>query len=329
MGSKRQSRRLFPAQGTLGREAALVVFAVLLGAVATSLVIPWIASLDDPQSISRQLETIRSTAAKKGLDIIEEKDVDLRATGEEAHLFVFRNRSLRHPVELTQPALSDEIRLYSDEGGSLRLSFKFRPELSSKGPVLFNVVSISDLDGNGRPEILGSFTPWAVDSLEASPFPLVITWNDADSAYRMYPLVDQPPRFRRQVGPRGLWGRSASSLYRKEITITDRGTGQTLKGFTVLGFSPVSTTPGRRPAILESFVAKAPCHFCDQTVEVQMLTARYQPEPETSWCTPLPLTRRGSVGILVHPPARELVVARPSEYLRINRDRFARRFECL
>jgi len=312
----------------LGREVALVVFAVILGAVVSSWVIPWIASWNDPQPISKQLEEIRSAAAKEGLESIADKRVDLRATGEDGHLFVFQDRSLRHPLKMKKP-VSDEIRLYSDEGGTLHVSFRFRPKLDSRSPVLFNLVSVSDLDGNGRPEILGSFNPWAVDSLEASPFPIVIAWDYGEGAYRMYPLVDHPPRFRRKVGPRGLWGRSASSLYRKKISLTDHETGQTVDGFTVLGFSPARSTPGGQPAILESFVAKAPCHFCQQTIEVQMLTAQYQARPEMFPCSPLPRSRRGSVGILVHPPPRELVVARPSEYLRISRDRLARRFECI
>jgi hypothetical protein len=301
----------------------------MLGAVVSSVLIPWIASWNDPQPISSQLEEIRSTAAKEGLDPIADKSVDLRATGEHGHLFVFQDRSLHRPLKMRQKPASDEIRLYSDKDGSLHLSFRFRPELDSTSPVLFNLVSVADLDGNGRPEILGSFNPWAVDSLEAAPFPIVIAWDDRTGEYRMYPLVGHAPRFRREVGSRGLWGRSAASLYRKKITLTDLETNQTVEGFTVLGFSPTRSTPGGQPAILESFVAKAPCHFCGQTIEVQMLTARYQGRPETFWCSPLPRSRQRSAGILVHPPPRELVVARPSEYLRINRDRFAHRFECL
>ncbi len=206
------------------------------------------------------------------------------------------------------------------------MDFKFRPTAPKTVAELFNLVSVSDIDGNGRPEILGSFTPWVVDSLEASPLPAVITWDDADQSYRMFPLLDHPVRYRRKFRQRGVWGDVQERLYHRQVILTDPENGEALRGYTVLGFAAAKTSLGE-PAILTSFTAKATCHFCGgQSIEVQMSTARYQPPPETFGCPRSRPVR--SEGILIHPPSREFVIARPSAYLAQNADRLARQFEC-
>lgn len=324
-----KGERRFLARGTLGREVVLVLFSVAVTSAITFGLVPWINSLGRPAPLPEQLESIRSAAANNGLEVVDERVVDLRGTGEQAHLFVLRDASRRHlPSATRRPPRSDEIRLYSNESGSLALSFHFRAELgkgAGTDPVSFNLVSVSDVDGNGRPEIVGFFTPWAVDSLEASPFPVVISWVDAEQAFRMFPLVDRPLRDRQQVGPRGAWGRGV--IYRERSSLTDRETGETVRGYKVLGFA-TTTTPLGEPAILTSYVAKAKCHFCGgQIIEVRISTASFQPPPQVSECVPRHQSRKG-MGILVHLPARELVIARPSAYLSENASRFARAFEC-
>lgn len=316
------------ARGTFGREIALVLISVAVTSAITFGLVPWLGSIGDPPPVGEQLESIRSAAADQGLEVIDEKNVDLRGTGAKAHLFVLRDASRRHPLGGKTPQLSDEVRLYSDESGTLKMSFHFRAELSGSirtDPVSFNLVSVSDVDGNGRPEVVGFFTPWAVDSLEAAPFPVVITWDDAEQAFRMFPLVDRPLRERRPIDRRGGWG--DGSIYRQENSLTDKETGETVKGYNVLGFAITKTSLGE-PAILRSYVAKAKCHFCGgQLIEIRMSTASFQPPPQVSECLPREGSRQG-LGILVHLPARELVIARPSAYLAENAGRFARRFEC-
>ncbi len=85
-----------PARGTLGREILLVVFSVALTSAITFALVPWLGSLGDPAPLAVQLESIRATAAQHGLETIDDKVVDLRATGENAHLFVFRDAGFRN-----------------------------------------------------------------------------------------------------------------------------------------------------------------------------------------------------------------------------------------
>lgn len=322
-------------RGTLSHDILLIVISIVLTSLVGQVLIPWLQSLDDQPSMAQQLEAIRSTAADEGLQPVDDQVVDLRATGEKGHLFVFRNGLKSSAYRSKAAPESDEIRIYSDEDGALTQSFAFQPEFDARlgtdrvslhgVPVFFDLAEIADADGNGRPEVLGSFMPLAADTYEASPFPVVITWDDRQRSFRLFPLVDHPPRFRVKVGTRGLWGRSQSNTYRNKIVLTNKKSGLKFEGYSALGFSLARTRLGD-PAILESFVAKGACHYCSQTLEIQMLTAEYQSPPETLPC--LPLKGSKTYGILVRPRHYALVVASPSRYLRLERRRYEKRFAC-
>lgn len=325
-------RKRFP-RGTLSHDILLIVLSVALTTFVGSVVVPFFHSLSDEPSVATQLEEIRRTAAEDGMQPTKDQAVDLRATGEEGHLFVFRDGSKSSAFGSKNLPTSDEIRIYSEEEGELSLSFAFKSEFDSRAkaslnslPIYFELAEIADADGNGRPEVLGSFMPLAVDTYEASPFPVVITWDDRSQSFRIFPLVDRPPSSRVKVGARGLWGRSQSDTYRDKIVLSDSDSGEKIEGYSVLGFALGQTKLGD-PAILESFVAKGACHVCAQTLEIRMLTAEYQSPPETHPC--LPEHMRGTYGVLARPAAPyALVVGSPSKYLKLERPRYEKRFAC-
>lgn len=303
-----------------------VTYGVLLAA-AVNLLIGWARSWEQAPSIASQLEAIRAGAEREGYEPIIDRTVDLKASGQNSHLFVFRDHwPLGKPWREGRP-LSDLIELYSESAGLLRPAFRFQARrIRGATPVYFKLLAIRDVDGNGRPEIVGAFEPWAADTLEASPIPAVITWDDASRSFRMFPLTARPPQID-ALAPPGIYSRGLRKSYENRVTIRDTQSPLKLRGFPVSAFAIARSSHGK-PAILESFVVKASCHFCIQELEVQLLTTRYQAPPETFSCTPL-LAGRDRLGILVRVPQREWAYARPSEFLERNSARFARRFECV
>src|SRR5205823_1904329 len=138
-----------------------------------------------------------------------------------------------------QSAPSDEVRVYDDDGGWLRLALRFRP---ADPGVRFEFRGAQDIDGDGAAEIVGAFA--APDARNAM-LPVAIDWQSLPQRYAMVPLdlgppsltnVDLPKRFR--IAAQQYRDKYAAAVTIRDATSVHRVTGHRVQDFVV-------TTPPR------------------------------------------------------------------------------------
>ncbi len=163
-----------------GWAALLLVIAGFLVGNTGSTVIGRIVSdlydsFTDEPSISAQLGDIRAEEANKGFYTAVARSAQLRGTGAESWVLVFRD----YPESPRGSLLPDIVQIYEVSGGRLESRFRFRGSNTQQ----FRLDSIVDLDGDGDSEVLGSWNDVDLDRV-----PVVIGWDDIDTKYRIFPL---------------------------------------------------------------------------------------------------------------------------------------------
>ncbi|HEX8743945.1 MAG TPA: hypothetical protein VF712_12500 [Thermoleophilaceae bacterium] len=249
--------------GTSATFAALIILAAAsLGALIGLLVVN---GEDDPPAIAAQLDDVVAKADDAGQYPAVQRAARLHPGASGSHLLVLRDQSQRPggiPHELASPP-SDEIRVYDDVDGRLELRIRFHPQNFGEvqqGPdgdapgYQFRLLSIADLDKNGTAEILGSFDRIS-NASGPFPLPVLISWDEDVSRYRMDALFTQPPDLR---VPRGLPA-AALDGYRKPSVVRDQFSDTELTGY------PADVVEVRQalrgPVVLAGYAEQSPVGF--------------------------------------------------------------------
>jgi hypothetical protein len=179
------------------------VAATLVGLLVTAAVaggVTWVVGKD--RTTGQQIDQVRATLEKGGLEVRAFQQISLHA-GATSYLFAVGKQDGSEP---------DEIRIYDQEGNSFHEKFSFAPAIKSQNseveavPFEFNVLSVTDPDGDGQNELLGSYD--IVAPRGPVRLPVTIVWNPAESDYRLTPLLLEPPK------PKG----GSGTLTREAIT---------------------------------------------------------------------------------------------------------------
>lgn len=318
----------------------------VFGSILTVFVWPSLQALNDPASIADQLTTVRVDAAQEDLATVVDRRVDLQRSGRAAYLFVFRHRSLGPLSGAAPAAVSDNIRIYTeDNDGRLELDFNFQPEplripvtvglrranreagLPSPRPgrttLTFQVATVRDLDGNDRPELLGAY--FRRHMTDVDPIPVVVAWSDRSSAYRLYPLLTKPLQLRRLSHP-GPYAEAKRADYREPVVLRDTRSDFETTAFSVGGFGVARTAFGQ-PGLVASFIGRASSHADPRTLELKAAVVSYEDAPRTQECFAAGLTHpKSSVVLDVADRPRYLV--KYSGYFGEIARRIARKFNC-
>jgi len=266
------------------RKTAWQVWVIVLGLLlAAGLGLVQLGGRDDA-SISEQLADIRKEAASDSARTVVNERMDLRGTGEQAHLLVFRDDRIFSALEggRVQYAPSDEIRIYEKADDELERRFRFQPEVppTTKAPYVFRLASAEDLDGNGRPEVIGAYSRVAMGAF--LPIPVVLSWDEASGDYVLHALLQRAPLLRRVAHP-GVFGRTARSRYGRPVLLEDRWTRASVRGFGVESFALAVSDGAVR--LIASYIQKAASHAARKRFEVAAWSLDLQrPRPEGFQC---------------------------------------------
>jgi hypothetical protein len=255
----------------------------------------------DGKPVSEQIEGIRQEAAAAGMHAIVNRAVDLHGTGAKSYLLALRDDRLEEPGKR---GVSDDLRIYDVKDGTLRLEFQFRPTNPRRGePGLayqFRLEAVKDLDGNDRPEILGSYTTLFMGA--AVPRPVVVVWDEGAQRYRIAPLLASAPRFNYRGDP-GVYGDVARSLYQEAANLTDRLNDISISAY---GTEEFGVRAGAFPLLIAAFVVAAPSHADPPVYEIKGWRLDFQrPQPQVSECQPL-----DAGAVLTKPPRTGFADAR-------------------
>lgn len=187
---------------------------------------------------------------------------------------------------------SDELRIYDLERGKLKLRFRFEPAAPtypSEGTSLrapgytFRLGSVRDLDGNGRPEIIGSFETYVEES-SPLPLPVVIVWDEEAARYRLSPLFGNPPRLKALPSP-GMYAQYSQDEYARPRTLRDVAGSTSIVGH-VADFSAVRQGSEGTPVLVGGFTAQS-AETLPEVLELKAWILDFQrPQPQTIECFP-------------------------------------------
>lgn len=169
----------------MGEHVAGTVLGFLVTAALTAGVV-WVTGKEKTEG--QRIDQVRKEITDGGLEIRHFQKVSLHA-GATSYLL-----TVGKPGEF-EP---DEIRIYDAEGESFEQRFSFDPEIRSQNsnvvvrPETFEVLTEHDVDGDGQPELIGSY------SLESATaflmMPVSIVWDSAQRQYQLQPLLSENPR---------------------------------------------------------------------------------------------------------------------------------------
>lgn len=164
------------------------------------------------RSTTAQLDGVLQRAAKEGRRAVFQASARLHGPGAPvSQVLVLRDKRLKEHPEGDIPTDtrgrfvvpgSDEIRIYDSTDDGYRLAFRFLPQGPGQVRQLpegdwpgfrFRASPVTDIDGDGRPEIVGTFERVTLAS-GPMPTPVLISWDDGEQRYRLAPLIQDPPR---------------------------------------------------------------------------------------------------------------------------------------
>ena len=230
----------WPEAQRLRALALAVGLAVAVGALTFAIA----GGTDDQRdlpSTGQQLDEIVAAATKQKQYAVVRRAAVLHGAGEPSYLLVLRDEALRDRfrTDLSSP-LSDELRIYDDDDGELRLRFRLqaqnpgeviqRPEGDYPG-FLFRLAALDDFDGNGKAEIVGAFERYTL-ATGPLPVPVLIAWDDGAGSYRMSPLTPRPPDL---TPPPGV-DRTALDGYLQPTMIYNQHSEDVFSGYAVDDF---------------------------------------------------------------------------------------------
>lgn len=243
-------------------------------------------------SLPTQIDDVRRVAAEQGLHTSLIRRADLHGTGGSAILMVFRDADAFFG-DITKTR-SDDLRIYDvDDEGDLRLAFRFRPSGAGRltPDYVFRIDTIADLDGNGRPEIIGAWEMVAMGPV--LPRPVAVVWEEARSRYVMYPLLRPPKRsdmgfgFNPSAGgrpplvpasPPGGYAAGLRRFYVQPTTLKNDFDATSLASYAVEGFY-IRRTPEGRATLVAGYIVQQRRHIDIATVEVLGWPLELIPEP--------------------------------------------------
>lgn len=211
------------------------------------------------ESGEEQLDRVLQTAAREKRRVVFRASAHMHGPGgPEAQIIVLRDdRVKEHPPgdipidahgRSSAPG-SDEVRVYDLVQGRLSLRFRFLPQGPGQVRQLpegdyptfrFRATPPRDRDGDGRPELVGSFDRVTLAS-GPYPVPVSLSWDDGAQRYQLAPLIPNPPKIRVPEGQARLLGG-----YTHATTIKDRYSGAILRGHAVDAFGLF----GREPDVI-------------------------------------------------------------------------------
>jgi hypothetical protein len=218
----------------LGSMVAGIVIAAVLGAVA-GLAIRGNTSPRPP--VRSQLDAVLKQAADQGMYPAVRRVLRLHAGVPRSHLIVLRDDSERPggiPHELALPP-SDEVRVYDEVGGRLKLQLAFHPQNPDEvqqGPdgdfpgYRLQVLQVVDVNRDGDRELLMSFERRS-NATGPLPVPALIWWNRTANEYRLDPVLTEAPELRVAAG----LASGALDGYTKPSVVQDQLSESRLVGF--------------------------------------------------------------------------------------------------
>lgn len=198
--------------------------------------------------IGEQLSGVLDDAAREGRFVVQRRATRLH--GEvRAHVLVLRDKLLRDRLGVQTPSrMSDELRIYDEVRGELRLRLRFaaqnpgevvqQPEGDSPG-FLMRLTSVQDVDADGRREVLGNLERNTL-ATGALPVPVLIVWDPELRRYRNHPLTPRPLSLRRPAGAAGV----AYDGYLAPTVIENQHAEERFVGFAVDDFAVVGAPRG-------------------------------------------------------------------------------------
>lgn len=177
---------------------ALTAMIVAIALLAVVVVRGGFATVEPPP-IGAQVDTIRYLAARGGATTILAMPASLHGGDASSEIFVMR-----------PPNGSDQLRIYDDEGGRLRLKVSFQPFSQHQSGSDYAVApqiqqrqaaidyqltnpQVVDAFGDGEHELIDDFSP-ASTALQLK-LPIMVAWDDAEERYKLSPLLAvQPPK---------------------------------------------------------------------------------------------------------------------------------------
>ena len=248
------------------------------------------AVIGDPPAISEQLEEIRRDAATEGFHAIVNRPADLHATGTRSWLIVLRHDSINSGQPRVK-RVSDEVRIFDEVDGELQEKLRFQPRPKRGLVYVFGLKQLGDADGNGRPEIVGSYSSLFMS--DELPVPFVIAWSERDDRYVMSPLIRDPPTLNESSRP-GTYGRIARRRYGENAQLEDtRAPRSHLRGYPVEEF--VLARRRGLPVLLAGFIHRQAIRAAVGTIEVHAWSIDFQrPEARSYQCSSSGVTFRMS-----------------------------------
>lgn len=256
---------------------------------------------DETRPISQQLDEVVRRAAQERRYVVLRRERSLHGTGTKSYLMVLRDEALRDRFRTdlgTPSAISDEVRIYDDVDGELRLRFRFqaqgpgeivqRPE-GDMPSFIFRLRTIDDFDRNGESEVVGLFERNTLAS-GPLPVPVIITWDEGDARYRIHSLVPEAPRLQppKDIDPVVLEG------YTKPTELHNQHAQHLLLGYAVDEFAVVTTK--RAPVVIAAYAEQTSQGFGGRYELKGWFMDLQAPTPDFYVCGP---TRRG--GLVVRP----------------------------
>jgi hypothetical protein len=237
--------------------SATTAWGVVIGAAVTAALAAWIvpAIFGSSQSVEEQIAALRHAATREGLYPVLGREVDL-GSGDPSYVMVLRAQSTAQSPATA--SVSDVIRVYDIHEKRLRRAYEYQPLAFNDGferfgfPYLYKVQEITDVDGNGRPEIIGSFSVQSGTGLH-TPIPTVLSWDELTQQFVLAPLLAHKPHIVAVPHPGIAQGDSRAGV---PLTLTSRDRPVQLQGYPVETYG-VLHREHESPLVIGGFLVRA------------------------------------------------------------------------
>lgn len=141
-----------------------------------------------PPPISQQLGEVIREAARHGFRTQYNRELDLRGTGQTAHLLI-----LRPTIARGYASRSDELRIYDEDpsGKHIRLALRIQPRSGPRDVQMrFNFVRVGRFGSSDQKQAILTLDPSYADGAVVRPIALV--WKAIDDRYVLRSLLTEP-----------------------------------------------------------------------------------------------------------------------------------------
>jgi hypothetical protein len=297
-------RRLTASPPSLWAIAAVAAVGVIAAGIAYG-----VEKSDGPPAVHEQLSAIVRDARKEHRRLLFHATAPLHGQrGSESEVLVLRDDRIPDPPpgdamidsrgRFIIPR-SDEIRIYDVAEGRLREAFRFLPQGAGQIKQLpegdrpqfhFIAQAPADLDGDGRPEVIGAFERVTLATAPL-PAPVVLAWDGGARRYRLSPLIARAPGLhasnRRE--------RAALEGYTKPTIIVDRYSRRRVHAYAIDTYKVIRSRP--YALLVGGYLDQEALISGHERYKLQAWTLDLQNGAvETSACFGSPVTLSGRVG---------------------------------